>query len=167
MNHDAFYLIGNKIISQNNKDLTEVELRTAIGRIYYYIYHEILNWVDTDDSMKLIYSESKIKSAHKKLVNVFFEMAKNTRNLQYGKISRLLALLHSLRCVADYQLDEPVNKALFDSMEANLEDLKDACLSLKNDLFKILNGEIVETIGAHKTQNATLEVKKRTLRLLD
>jgi len=167
MNHEAFYVLGNKIISQTNDNLTEAELRTAIGRIYYYIYHEVLRWVNIDDSMKLVYSESEIKSTHKKLINVFFEMAKNTRNLQYGKISRLLSTLHSYRCLADYQLNDQVDKALFESMIANLEDLKEACSSFKNDLFKVLNVETVETLGAHKTQSATLEVRKRTLRLLD
>ncbi len=167
MNHDAFYVMGNKIISQNNDNLTEAEIRTAIGRIYYYIYHEVLSWVNIDDSMKVVYSESEIKSTHKKLINVFFEMAKSTKNLQYGKISRLLSTLHSYRCLADYQLNDPVDKALFESMQANLEDLKEACLGLKNDLFEILNIKTIETIGAHKTQSATLEVRKRTLRLLD
>lgn len=167
MNHDAFYVIGNKIISQNKDDLTEAEIRTAIGRVYYYIYHEILSWVNIDDSMKVVYSESDIKSTHKKLINVFFEMAKSTKNLQYGKISRLLSTLHYYRCLADYQLNEPVDKALFESMQANLEDLKDACLALENDLFEILNNETIETISTHKTQSATLEVRKRTLRLLD
>lgn len=167
MNHDAFYVMGSKIISQNNDNLTEADIRTAIGRVYYYIYHEVLNWVKLEEFMLNVYSESEIKSTHKKLINVFYELARSTRNLQYGKISRLLSTLHSLRCIADYQLNDPVDKALFESMEANLEDLKEACLSLKNDLFKILNNEVVETIAAHRTQDATLEVRKKPLRILD
>lgn len=167
MNHDEFYSIGKGIVSQNGSAYTEIELRTAIGRIYYYIYHEVLDWVQHDEYMKDFYFESEVKSSHKKLINVFYEMAKKTRNLQYGKIHRLLSTLHTYRCSADYQLRDSINKDLFDSFEADLDDLKEACLLFKTEIFSIIKKEQTDILSSLKTENAIIHVRKPKLKLLD
>lgn len=168
MEHDAFYNAGNMIVAKSYPNSSEIEFRTAVGRIYYYVYHEILSWVKSDDTLSAIYSGSEIKSTHKKLINVFYELTKKTKDLNYGKISRLLSVMHGFRCRADYLLEALVDKSLFESIIANLDDLKEACIKCNKNLFSIVRSEKQNTIGSLKTGSANIEVRKKpTLRLLD
>lgn len=168
MEHNAFYSMGNMIVNSSHPNPSEVELRTAVGRIYYYVYHEILNWVVSDENLNTLYRDSEIKSTHKKLINVFYELTKQTQDLNYGKITRLLSAMHGFRCKADYHLEGMVDRALFDSILANLNDLKDTCMTYNHTLFSVVISEKPSIIGSIKTNSGNFEVRKKpTLRLLD
>jgi len=166
VDHKDFYNLGRKIdLLEGNP--SEAELRTSIGRIYYYVYHEILRWVNCETLLLNAYYESEILSTHKRLIDTFAKVSKNTQKLIYGKICRLIGALHTLRCNADYQLHQKIDMQTYKSTLANFEDLKEACEQLRPDMFQIDINTISETLGTTQTTNAEIKVKKRTIRILD
>lgn len=176
MNHVEFLEIGLSIDCEN---AGEVTIRNSLGRIYYYVYHELLEFVMVDESLAKIFSDlkEKIPSCHKRLAVVFAEAAKGTQNLKFGKISRLLGVLHRLRCQADYELDTNLNKDSYLSMIAQLDDLKNVAQEINPNSFDtdVLPKNII--ITGTTINSASIQVirrnqpdrlkKKPSLRILD
>lgn len=180
MNHVEFLEIGVDVDFSKLDELTEVKLRNSLGRIYYYTYHEALSFVSNDIELNKLYLNLKqtIQPTHKLLISTFAEKAKETQNKNYGKISRLLGVMHKLRCNADYDMDIIVGKNEFLSMLAQLDDLKSAANELNPDRFTSLVTPEKTSIIETKIDNASIKVfkkdadvipkkKKPSLRLLD
>lgn len=170
MDHSEFYHLGNRLALSEDKLHVESEIRNAIGRLYYYVYHEILFWVKSDKQLSNYYLTSTERSSHKKLFDVFYESAKDTKDLRYGKIKRLLCDLHDSRCICDYDLDETIDKSILEEFQADLLDLKDVVLHYKDNVFASVISEVGEVDDVFKTQNFSAKVvqkKKPTLRILE
>lgn len=161
MDHAKFYESGTKFNFDQIENPEEIEIRNAVGRIYYYIYHEVLKWVNSDNTLRPIYLNLDIKSFHLKLRKVFFELVQETNIELYGKISRLLENLHQARCDCDYDLLEVVDKDLYDTFIVNFTDLKQACLKFKNDIFPAFECEILEEIASTNIENAKITILKK------
>lgn len=180
MNHVEFLKIGIDVDFTKLEELTEVKIRNSLGRIYYYTYHEAMKFVCEDDELSKIFDNLKcsIPSFHKRLITVFAEIAKHTQNLKYGKISRLLGILHTMRCDADYDMDMKLGKNDFLSMLAQLDDLKNVSQELKPDYFQVcltpedisLSETTIEnaSIKVFKKEQASIPIKRRpSLRILE
>lgn len=180
MNHSEFLDTGVDVDFSKLDELTEVRLRNSLGRIYYYTYHEALSFVINDFELNNLYLNLKqtIPSTHKLLISTFAEKAKETQNRSYGKISRLLGVMHNLRCNADYDMNIVVGKNEFLSMLAQLEDLKNAANELKPAHFTKSITPEKTSLTETKVDNASIKVfkkevdntqvrKKPSLRLLD
>lgn len=101
----------------------------------------------------------------------FSQISKETQNFKYGKISRLLGVLHTLRCFADYDMEKNLGKNDFLSMLAQLDDLKKAAQELKPKYFNVSltpdDTNISETVIEHasikvfKKEQSTVPVRKK------
>ena len=169
MHHEKFFESGNKLDFSGVDFIEEIEIRNSIGRIYYYIYHEILSWVKSDSQLNNFYQNSTEKSFHKKLRCVFQELANTTKNTIYGKIFRILGLLHQSRCDCDYELQDNINEDFFNTFIANFASLKQTVIILNNNIFKVFKCEIYEEVASTETKNATITVlkKKPSLKCLE
>lgn len=119
MQHHEFYDCTTSI----QANATEIELRNAMSRLYYYVYHEILSIISQNEDLSLIYQGLE-GSSHQRLQNTFFNYTTRTRKLIYTEISQLLKALHKLRCDADYELNDKIVFSDFNSMLAQLQTLK-------------------------------------------
>lgn len=180
MNHIEFFKIGIGVDFNKLDEFPEATLRNSVGRLYYYTYHEALKFIHEDEGLIEIYTDlaSSIPSYHKRMITVFARFAANTQNLKYGKISRLLSVLHNLRCDADYELNKVLGKNDFLSMLAQLDDLKNVVHELNQQYFNISVSPVNSNISTTCMENGTIRVmrkenpssepkKKPTLRLLD
>lgn len=180
MNHVEFLDIGVDVDFSKLEELTEAKLRNSLGRIYYYTYHEALSFVSNDIELNELYLSLKqtIHQTHKLLISTFVAKAKETQNRNYGKIARLLGVMHQLRCNADYDMDIVVGKNEFLSMLAQLDDLKNAANELNPEHFTASVTPDKTSIIETKIDNASIKVfkkdidvlpakKKPSLRLLD
>lgn len=169
MHQDKFFESGFKLDFEGATVIEEVEIRNAIGRIYYYIYHEVLIWINSDSALNPIYQNIDEKSYHKKLRKVFQEIAIDTNDTVYGTIYRMLGLLHQSRCDCDYDLDESIDSEFFDTFIANFASLKQAVFNLNQEIFKLFECEIFEEIATTSSSNASIAIfrKKSSLRPLE
>ncbi|MEN8291966.1 hypothetical protein ABFO59_05725 [Acinetobacter radioresistens] len=180
MDHIEFFKIGIEVDFNKLDEFSEATLRNSLGRLYYYTYHEALKFVREDESLIKIYTDltSSIPSYHKRLITVFAKFSANTQNLKYGKISRLLSVLHNLRCDADYELSKVFGKNDFLSMLAQLDDLKNVVHELNPHYFNISVSPVNSNISTTSVESGTIRVmrkeisssaprKKPILRLLD
>lgn len=180
MNHIDFFKIGIGVDFSKSDELSEATIRNSLGRLYYYTYHEALKFVHEDENLLKIYTDLalSIPSYHKRLIAVFAHFAANTQNLKYGKISRLLSVLHNLRCDADYELSKVLGKNDFLSMLAQLDDLKNVVQELNSQYFNITVSPVNTSVSTTCIENGTIRVlkkerissepkKKPSLRLLD
>lgn len=177
MNHAEFLKIGIEIdISVAN----EATIRNSLGRIYYYTYHEILKFISHDSVLMQIFEDQKesIPSYHKRLVIVLAEASRLTHDWTYGTVSRLLGVLHSMRCEADYDLNVTLNKSHLLSMIAQLDTLRDAAQKLQPTSFDISVLPTGLVVDETKVDSASIKVvrtgyskdvsaKRSSLRILD
>lgn len=119
MQHHEFYNCTTSI----QANATEIELRNAMSRLYYYVYHEILSIISQNKDLSLIY-QGLDGSSHKRLQNTFLTYTTRTKEIRYTEISKLLKTLHNLRCDADYELNDKIVFSDFNSMLAQLQTLK-------------------------------------------
>ena len=171
MDHKAFFYQGISLKLDQIPAPDEVSIRNAIGRMYYYAYHEALIFVQNHSFLSSIYNDQlfikKNPRLHKRLVKTFAEYAANTQDLKYGTISRYLGSLHTMRCFADYNLIRLVKESDFFSFLANLESLKLEIIKIDSNSYdvdiKIKSENIIQT----NTEIGKVVVKKKGLRLLD
>lgn len=134
VHHHNFY----DSVSNTQANASEIEFRNAMSHIYYYVYHEILSLIEKYTDLKIIYDELKGQySSHKLLQNVFFTYTKRFKNTEYMYIGRILDKLHSLRCDADYHLDEQIKFANYNSMLFEVKDLQQKVQRIYKDAFHI------------------------------
>lgn len=170
MNHVLFYESGISLQFNAEKKPDEVLIRNSIGRIYYYIYHEALEWLFNDSLLLAKYEslEKKVPSFHKRLARTFADCSADTQKLSYGTISRLLYALHDARCKADYHLDHTVDESDFFSMLGTLESLKQESQKFNSNVFRIETNIKSENLNVLRTDVGSIAVIKRpTLRILD
>ncbi len=170
MHHSNFFDAGNKVVFTSTSLPHEIDLRNAISRLYYYIYHEVLIWIHNDEILKNLYLNSVEKSKHKRLRSVLAHRVKESRDTSYGTISRLLGILHQARCDCDYNLDNTVDKNFYDSFIANFTSLKQISINLKNDIFNKFECTLLEEIATTKIGNNQIRVCKAvkpSLKILD
>lgn len=74
MNHIEFLQMGIDVDFDKLDELAEVKIRNSLGRIYYFTYHEAVNFICDDEEFCKIYTslKSTIPSSHKRLIAVFF-----------------------------------------------------------------------------------------------
>lgn len=168
MHHDEFYNLGASIAFNSKCSPSEIEIRNAIGRIYYYVYHEVLEWVQGDEALSVYFNNSEEKSSHLKLRDVFLQISQKDKDTKFGKVYRLLADLHKSRCICDYKLTHEVTKDFLDTFEAVLSEFKEECIKLKPEILKLVPYEEFEDIAEFKapTYNAVVR-KKPSLKILD
>ncbi|TCB67411.1 hypothetical protein E0H88_12855 [Acinetobacter sp. ANC 4216] len=171
MEHKSFFDTGIQLDFSNGNEPSEVLIRNAIGRLYYYVYHEVLSWINLDENLGQHYDalSSEYPTTHKRLAQTFLEYSRTTKDLQYSSIYRLLINLHQWRCKADYQLNININKSNYYSVIENIKCLKDLSQKFRSDRFEIEIDLVEVDIITHKTRSASMQVIKRkpTLRLLD
>lgn len=170
MNHSEFYHLGNRLTSSLGNPAIESEIRNIIGRLYYYVYHEILIWVKSDETLLNLYRSSTEKGSHNKLYDAFFQYAKSTQELKYGTIKRLLCDLHDSRCLCDYKLNESVNASIIDEFHAVLLELKEVVQHVRKSVFSAVVSEELQIEEVLVTENFTAKVVKKQkhgLRILD
>lgn len=147
MQHHEFYNCTTSI----QANATEIELRNAMSRLYYYVYHEILSIISQNKDLSLIY-QGLDGSSHKRLQNTFFTYTKRTGKLIYTEISRLLQTLHNLRCDADYELNINIVFSDFNSMLAQLQTLKSK-FQMENATAFNINIELPKKVVVIKNTN--------------
>lgn len=111
--------------------------RNGIGRLYYFCYHEALELINSNDELKSIYRSLENMGAHQKVASVFSEYARQSKELKYGTVSRLLRGMHRLRCDADYDMNCHISGAELISMITTLKSLKETLLSLGSPYFQV------------------------------
>lgn len=78
-------------------------LRTCISRLYYSIYHNVLNWLC---SCKADLLKQFNCGSHEKLQFCLKAIARESKNLKFNQLAIKLHNLHSKRCHADYKLND-------------------------------------------------------------
>ncbi|ENV34538.1 hypothetical protein [Acinetobacter gerneri] len=172
MDHKDFFYQGISINLDCSNPPKEVVIRNAIGRMYYYIYHEALVFIQNNDFLSSIFNDELFKnknpSSHMRLVNTFSEYARISQDLKYGSISRYIGSLHSLRCLSDYNLTKVVKENDFFSFLANLESLKLEIAKINSDFFRVDTKLKSESITQSTTNIGQIVVKKKpSLRILE
>lgn len=156
---DAIDFLNIALQTSKQDDLKEAELRNAIGRLYYYCYHEAKSLIIANEECHKIYDQALLgNSAHKSIFQTFYEHSKSTRNLRYGTLSRLLKDIHTERCNADYELDISFKKSDLISLIKMLIDIKNNIDELKLSFFQV---DVEEFIPKK------VEVRKRKLRIVE
>lgn len=168
MHQDEFYNLGATIAFNSAGLPSETEIRNAIGRIYYYVYHEILEWIQGDSNLSVYYKNSAETGSHSKLRDVFLQVSQNDNDTKFGKVYRLLANLHASRCICDYKLQQEVTRDFLETFEATLTEFKEECVKLNPALLKLIPCEEFEEIAELKTATFSAMVRKKpSLKILD
>lgn len=170
MDHQAFFEQGISLNFDLKTAPTEVEIRNAIGRIYYFTYHEALSFVKENSFLSAIYDDlkDKVPSSHKRLFQTFVLYASTNQELIYGTISRHLTTLHTMRCTSDYDLKSVVSQNCYFSLLANLESLKLEIAQLNSNFFNINTSLKSENITQSKVAAGNIIVRRKpSLKIMD
>lgn len=168
MDHKCFFELGISLKFDQASPPTEVEIRNAIGRIYYYTYHEALELVNANEALLEIYNELKeeFPSFHKRLFRTFVVFATQNQDLSYGTISRHLGNLHTFRCSADYNLEAQITERDYFSFLANLDSLKLEIVKKDKNFFDVQTSLNSQSVIQTNLDCGKAIVRKR-LRVLD
>lgn len=171
MDHKAFFDQGISLSFDQNTRPVEADIRNAIGRLYYYAYHEALKFVQNNEFLSLIYNDAEFKkknpTSHKRILKTFAKYSSDSQNLNYGTISRHLGNLHTMRCTADYDLIQVVNENNYFSFIANFESLKQEIIKIDVGSFNVDTKLESENITQTDAAFGKIIVKKKGLRLVE
>ena len=105
MNCDGFAVSARECLTRYTTDKDEFELRNSMSRSYYWAYHHA---VDVASAIGLAGYSGPKTGSHVQLSARF--SAASGRSAR--TIGAMLTLSHKLRCLADYELKEPVSASL-------------------------------------------------------
>lgn len=122
-----FYTFAIELYEDKKESASSATIRTCISRLYYAVYHSVLDW--------LVEYQSKLLSqyncgSHEKLQFCLKAISRETKNLRFNQLAIKLHSLHEKRCLADYKMGHSIT---IQHVELMIKEVQQA-LSLFNDL---------------------------------
>lgn len=115
-----FYKFAIDLYEEKRDTANSATIRTCISRLYYAIYHVVLDWLTLHKSKVL--SQFNCGS-HEKLQFCLKTISRETKNLKFNQLATKLQSLHSRRCIADYKLQ---NVATVQHVELMIKEVQQA-----------------------------------------
>lgn len=144
---------------------SEVKIRNAIGRLYYFIYHESLAIIKETPGLNQIYENfHRDTPSHKKLLDTFEAYADQYNSFQHGQFRKKLKSLRNLRNTSDYKLDQTIGIGYLNTIIADLEYLKSLTEVTQNKFFQQSKKKYISV--QHKTPPQQSDTKSK-LRIVE
>lgn len=115
MNPQEFANLANTLLGQQNIQ-SEALYRTVVGRLYYSVYHEVRDWLESRFPQEW---ENTTGKTHERLSNCCYNLQTAHKEIKFSDFGRKLESLKKHRVRADYRLDEYLT--LFDIQKILLE----------------------------------------------
>ena len=150
MNHQELLNLALEI--QNNQNPSEVKVRNAMGRLYYFAYHETLLMIQGNDGLKAVYDQLS-GGSHEKVLKTFIEYYRLSQNYDAFEFGQKLEFLRNSRNIADYKLDRTLAITNFNTMLTQLKKLKELSNITKNQFFQMKIRTVIHTQPNRNTTN--------------
>lgn len=112
-------------------NLDEATVRTCISRLYYFLYHKVLNWLEGQWGQAI---NAMGGTSHKRLQDCLEVLAEDNSDNDFNKLAMKLRSLHSKRCQADYKLQIAHQPRHIDSMLREVEQADQLIDQLMNKI---------------------------------
>lgn len=96
-----FYKFAIDLYDEKKPSVDGATIRTCMSRLYYAVYHTVLDWLVTH---KLKVLSQFNCGSHEKLQFALKQISRETKNLRFNQLALKLHNLHNKRCLADYKM---------------------------------------------------------------